>query len=83
MGFARNLMAEAGGEIVSDTELHEGRWQSLVILSDTEFSTVGLDLFDNTEALNGLFMYAGTVLYGRVLSFQLNSGLVQAINATT
>lgn len=80
----RILSGSDGFDVITDTALHTAlgyRWFALQVLADAVISThtVGncsLNGTDNTAALAGITLTAGTILFGTWASVTLTSGKV-------
>jgi hypothetical protein len=73
-----------GGEFISDTTSHTGRWFSIVALEDTTITTISGNI-DNisdltTGGLSTLTLGANTALYGAFDEITLATGSVIAYN---
>lgn len=83
--YLHNGRGEQGGEVIADTAAHtpaDGAsfWAAGVVMADAVLSAVTMPGFDNSDNLLGLTLFAGTVLYGRVDSITLASGVIQMFN---
>ena len=63
---------DRGGDVITDTAIHSGRWAALQSLGCT--LDAGTAAADITGALSGLVVPAGTTLDGRFTSVQLSAG---------
>jgi hypothetical protein len=76
------LMGENGGITETGTTAVTGDFSAIQCLEDTVFSTLTRPDFTG-DALTGVTLTAGTILYGKCTAFTLTSGKVIAYNRTT
>jgi len=63
-----------GMEIIDDTTLHSGKWNRIVVISDTVFAV----LTGNTTVTLPKTFLAGNTIDGEWTAIQLTSGEIQA-----
>ena len=73
-----------GGEFISDTTSHTGRWFSIVALENTSITTISGNIDNISDLTTGgsspLTLGANTALYGAFDEITLASGSVIAYN---
>ena len=79
IGGVNKLRGEGGGEYISDAVAHTGQWFSLVVITDTTIAAITQPNFDNSDALVGVSLAPGTVIFGKTTAITLASGIVQAL----
>lgn len=82
--LALSEYGQNGGILVTDKTAHAGAWRKIIILSDTEFTTLTSNYTKNdaTTATVGSdwgTLTAGTVIVGKYTSVKLASGSVLLI----
>lgn len=65
---------DAGGDVITDTALHTGRWLALQALGSGCTLAAGTEAADLAGALPGLVVPAGATLHGRFNAVQLSAG---------
>lgn len=74
------LQGEGGNTNETGTTARTGNWDTLHCLTDTVFSLLTDSLNSGGDAITGLTLPAGTLLFGRFTAFTLTSGAVRAYN---
>ena len=73
-----------GGEFISDTSSHSGRWFSIVAMEDTTVTTISGNINNISDLTTGgsspLTLSANTALYGAFDEITLATGSVIAYN---
>ena len=65
---------ERGGDAISDTNTHTGRWRGLQALSTGCTLAAGTAAADLTGTLTGLVIPAGATVHARFTAVQLSTG---------
>ena len=76
------IMGELGGVVETGTTAITGDFSAIQCLEDTVFSVLTRPDFTG-DALTGVTISAGTILYGKCTAFTLTSGKVIAYKRTT
>lgn len=77
-----NLRGEQGGVFIDGTTEQtpaagHGYWLMAVAVTDVTIAALEMPHFENSDALIGVSLVAGTPIYGRINSIQLTTGTLQ------
>jgi hypothetical protein len=84
-GKINNLQGEQGGRFIDNTTQYpiaplKASWAAFQVIVDAEVSAITMPSYENSDALVGVTLLAGTIIYGHMTSITLASGTVQMFN---
>jgi hypothetical protein len=82
----KNLKGEQGGQFIDDVTPQpvapaEACWCAFQVIEDATVAAITMPSFVNSDALVGVVLPAGTIIYGHMTAITLSAGTVQMFNS--